>query len=91
MWLSGSAFTRPKTIMRHIRRFDDTRSSERRRVVLPTLNDADRRRGSRRGLSAGTRFDLIVLSLWLVAAGLAAVCIFSFLVYSSLAAVANNA
>jgi hypothetical protein len=42
-------------------------------------------------MSVGTRLDLIVLSLWLIAAGLAAIGIVSVVLYSYLAAIANGA
>jgi hypothetical protein len=68
--------------MKLIQRFDTARSTERGPIVLPSLNDADRRSGHARAMSVGTRLDLIVLSLWLIAAGLAAIGIVSVVLYS---------
>jgi hypothetical protein len=77
--------------MKLIQRSDNARSTERGPIVLPSLNDADRPSGRARTMSVGTRVDLIVLSLWLIAAGLAAIGIISFLLYSYLAAIATGA
>ena len=77
--------------MKLIQRSDNARSAERGRIVLRSLNDADRPSGRARAMSVGTRLDLIVLSLWLIAAGLAAIAIVSFLLYSYLATIATGA
>jgi hypothetical protein len=69
--------------------FRNGRPSERGPVILPLRYDAERRGVRRRPLSAGTRLDLMVLSVWLIGAGLATIGIFLFVLYSYLPTIAR--
>jgi hypothetical protein len=64
-------------------------AAERGPVILPLRYDAERRSAHGRPLSAGTRLDLVVLTVWLIGAGLAMICIFLFLLYSYLPTIAR--
>jgi hypothetical protein len=70
-------------------RFRNGHSAEPARVNLPLLDDADPYSGRGRGISAGTRVDLMLLALWLGAAGLAALGMFAYLLYSYLPVIAR--
>jgi hypothetical protein len=70
-------------------RFRNGHSAEPARIILPLLNDAERYSGRGRGMSAGTRVDLMLLALWLGAAGLAALGMFVYLLYSYLPVIAR--
>jgi hypothetical protein len=70
--------------------FRNAPPTEPRPIIRPLLNDAERPSGRGRALSIGTRVDLMFLSLWLIAAAVAAVGIVVFLVYSYLPTIARG-
>jgi hypothetical protein len=53
-------------------------------IIIPLANEGEWDYRRDRAMSMGTRLDLIVLSLWLIAAVLAAVGILGFLLFSLL-------
>jgi hypothetical protein len=73
----------PEAIMKLLRLRKDA-SPEGFPTIVPLANEDEWDYRRDRAMSMGTRLDLIVLSLWLIAAVLAAVGILGFLLFSLL-------
>jgi hypothetical protein len=76
-------------MMRLLQQLPKTHSNDRSPAIVPSADEADFLRERFRAMSLGTRVDLIFLSVWLIASGLAAIGILGFLLYSYLPDIAH--